>query len=161
MKQLIITFTALVLSYTTFAQAYAEKRTDNRTIKFAAPVTSIVLNNGVNLVLIDDITNDVFIEGRTGFVQSVDVSFKDGELSISGTEEHKEKPVAVFVCARFLKSILVNGNSIVGSYQTLKNNGLNITINGDCKVMIRSLGKVNVTATNDYTFTYQSNKIKN
>lgn len=161
MKQLMITFVALVLGCTTFAQADAEKRTENKTIKVAAPVTSIVLNNGVNLVLIDDITNDVFIEGRAGFVQSVDVSFKDGELSISGTEEHKEKPVAVFVSARFLKSILVNGNSIIGSYQTLQNNGLNITINGDCKVMIRSLGKVNVTATNDYTFTYQSRKIKN
>ena len=161
MKQLMITFVALVLGCTTFAQADAEKRTENKTIKVAAPVTSIILNNGVNLVLIDDITNDVFIEGRAGFVHSVDVSFKDGELSISGTEEHKEKPVAVFVSARFLKSILVNGNSIIGSYQTLQNNGLNITVNGDCKVMIRSLGKVNVTATNDYTFTYQSKKIKN
>ena len=161
MKQLIITFVAFVLGCTTFAQADAEKRTDSKTIKVTTPVTSIVLNNGVNLVLIDDITNDVFIEGRVGFVQSIDVSFKDGELSISGTEDHKEKPVAVFVSARFLKSILVNGNSIVGSYQTLQNNGLNITINGDCKLMIRSLGKVNVTASNDYTFTYQSKKIKN
>lgn len=161
MKQFIITFVALVLGCGTFAQADAEKRTENKTIQLSAPVTSIVLNNGVNLVLIDDLTNDIFIEGRAGFVQTVDISFKDGELIISGTEEHEEKPVAVFVSARFLREILVNGNSIVGSYQTLQNKGLNVTVNGDCKLMLRTLGKVNVTATNDCTFIYKAKKLKN
>ena len=161
MKQLMITLIAFVLGNTSFAQVDVEKRTDNKTITLNAPVTSIVLNDGVNLVLIDDVTNDVFIEGRAGFVQTVDVTFQNGELTISSKSESEEKPVAVFVSARFLREILVNGNSIVGSYQTLQNNGLSVIINGDCKLMIRSLGKVNVTATNDFTFTYQSRKIKN
>jgi ABC-type uncharacterized transport system involved in gliding motility auxiliary subunit len=119
------------------------------------------VNDGVNLVLIDDVTNDVFIEGKAGFVQTVDVTFQNGELTISSKSESEEIPAAVFVSARFLREILVNGNSIVGSYQTLQNNGLNVIVNGDCKLMIRSLGKVNVTATSDFTFTYQSKKIKN
>lgn len=161
MKQLMITLIAFVLGSTSFAQVDAEKRTNNKTITLNAPVTSIVVNDGVNLVLIDDVTNDVFIEGRAGFVQTVDVTFQNGELTISSKSESEEIPAAVFVSARFLREILVNGNSIIGSYQTLHNNGLSVIVNGDCKLMIRTLGEVNVTAINDFRFTYQSRKIKN
>jgi Putative auto-transporter adhesin, head GIN domain len=160
MKQIFVTFIALVLGMSTFAQQTEEKRTETRNVIISSPITSITLNDGVNLVLIDDITNDVFIEGKTGFVHSVDIQFENGQLTISSTNKTEEKPVAVFVSARYLKEIIVNGTSIVGSYQTLQNNGLNITINGACKLMIRTFGAVNVTATGDYAFTYQSKKLK-
>jgi hypothetical protein len=160
MKQLFITLIALVLGINSFAQQTEEKRTETRNLSFSSPVTSITLNDGVNLVLIDDVTNDVFVEGRAGFVHSVDIQFENGQLTISSTNTSEEKPVAVFVSARYLREIVVNGASIVGSYQTLKNNSLNVTINGNCKLMIRTFGVVNVTATADYSYTYHSNKIK-
>jgi hypothetical protein len=160
MKQLFITLIAFVLGINSFAQQTEVKRTETRNLRFSSPVTSVTLNDGVNLVLIDDVTNDVFAEGRAGFVQSVDIQFENGQLTISSTNSTENKPVAVFVSARYLREIFVNGSSIVGSYQTLHNNSLNVTINGNCKLMIRTLGAVNVTATGDYAYTYHTRKLK-
>jgi hypothetical protein len=160
MKYLFISFVALITGISSFAQTEAEKRTETKTVTLNSAVTSVVVNDGVNLVLIDDETSDVFIEGRTGLVKSVDVRFENGELIINSSSAVDEKPVAVFVSARYLNEIKINGKSIVGSYQILQNKRLNVLINGDCKLMIRTAGSVNVIATDEYAFTYRSKKIK-
>jgi Putative auto-transporter adhesin, head GIN domain len=160
MKHLFISFIALITGISSFAQTEAEKTTETKTVTLNSAVTSVVVNDGVNVVLIDDETNDLFIEGRTSFVKAVHIKFENGELTISCTNTEASKPVAVFVSARYIKEMTVNGSSIVGSYQILQNKRLNVLINGDCKLMIRTAGSVNVIATDEYAFTYQSKKIK-
>lgn len=153
----------LVLAACTGAssQSVFERRTTIKKLYLTEPITSIIINDGVNVVLIDDVTNEVFAEGREEFTESLNFNYTNGELTISSTNKDESKPVAVFISARYLKHITINGNSIVGSYQTIQNNKLKVIINGNCKLMIRLTGTIDVSSSDEFQYSYYSRKLKN
>lgn len=160
MKKLILSFLAVAISIAAFAQGTEEKRTTNKKVVISQPITSLVINDDVPVILINETSNEIFVEGKPKLVDGISIENRGGELVISSSHFISKKQVAVYVDARYLKNITINGSSLVGSFETLSNSQLDVLINGSCNLMIKSAGKINIKVTEDYSFTYKATKIK-
>ena len=156
MKKILLLVTAIGFALASLAQKQMEKAANNRAITLNKAGTAIILNDGINLNLLDDATDKVFIEGEKAMLDNITISLTGSELTISNSFNNEGHPLVVSLSARLLKNITINGNSLVGSYQLLQNKQLDVLVNGNCKLLIRTAGVVNVSATEDFAYTCQS-----
>jgi hypothetical protein len=152
MKKILTAVAAILLSVGAFAQDKV-KATIIKKVKIEQPVTSLVINDGIRVVLMDDLGNELMIEGLPASVKNLAISSSKGETIIS-KGAGKAKSSAVYIPANFLKKIIINGPSIVSSYQPISLAMLDITVGGECDLKIQTTGKVNITAVDDYKFIY-------
>jgi nucleoside permease NupC len=157
MKKLLTAATALVLTAGAFAQQ-SSKAAIIKKIQTENTITSLVINDGIRVVLLDEPGKEMIIEGMPASVENVIISSSKGE-TIIGNGEGSAKPAAVYIPANFLKKIIINGPSIVSSYQPISIARLDITVAGECDLKIQTTGKINVLAAEDYKFVYSAKSV--
>jgi Putative auto-transporter adhesin, head GIN domain len=157
MKKLLTAATALVLTFGAAAQDSSNAAIIKK-VKTESPITSLVINNGIRVVLMDDPGQEMMLEGMPASVENILISSSKGEMTIS-TGTGNAKPAVVYVPASFLKKIDINGPSAVNSYQALTIARLYVTVAGECDLKIQTTGKINVTAAEDYKFVYTSKTV--
>jgi Putative auto-transporter adhesin, head GIN domain len=157
MKKLLTAATALVLTFGAAAQDGSNASIIKK-IKAENPITSIVINDGIRVVLMDDPGQEMMLEGMPASVENVLFSNSKGEMTIS-TGTGNAKPAVVYIPANYLKKITISGPSAVNSYQALSITRLDITVAGDCDLKIQTTGKINVTAAEDYKFVYTAKTV--
>ncbi len=156
MKKLFSLLLAVAFIGAAQAQSNAEAVATNKKITVKDPITTLIINDGISVILMDDETDEIIVEGKSTAVQNVQITLVGSRLIVSSSAKSPGKQAAVYVSSQYLKRIEINGESLVGSYQALRNQSLDVLVNGDCELKIKSYGKVNVSTTNDYAVTYAS-----
>jgi hypothetical protein len=157
MKKIFSAAAAMILVVGLFAQNKNESIV--KKVKAGEAITSLVINDDVQVVLMDKTGTEIFIEGEPAIVEKVMLTQKNGELSI-GSNAFFTRPVVVCVPANFISRIAINGDSKMISYQLLPVSSLDVIINGYCNLFIKTTGKVNITARQDYSFTCKTSPAK-
>lgn len=157
MKKILLSVAAIILTLGVPAQI--KKESFVKKIKASQSITALVINDDVQVILMNKDSGEIFIEGHPAVVEKVILTEKNGQLTI-GSTAFFSRPVVVCVPANFISRVQVNGNSKIVSYQILPLTKLDIIVNGFCNLYIKTVGKVNVTALQDYSFTSKTGPVK-
>lgn len=120
------------------------------------PFHSLIVKNSVTVMLIEDNGSDsVRIEGDKKFIDDVKVFQIGKSLIISGKDHNRlKKKGTIYIPVRGLKDLQVNSSAKIISYNTLQSPVLNLVINGTCTVDLLLNGKLNIRESEGYDFTY-------
>jgi len=160
MKFLAMLLFAAGITGTTYAQDTKEEQFINKKVVLEQEVYNLIVNDDVSIVFTDEAGKEITIEGRDSEVKKVTLTEQNGTLEISApTSFLAKKKAVVYVPARSLRSLTVNGASVIYSYDKIQNPHINVFVNGSCQVRIKTYGQIKVINSDEYSFTYQSKKL--
>jgi hypothetical protein len=152
-KNLFMLLTAVV-TFTSFSYAANSGPDDPATVKmdFTKKFTSLDIKDHVNIILTSSSESGITIRGDQQDVKDVRAGVNSGRLTVWMTGSGRGAHVTVYVPAALLDQIFINGDSKVQTESILSNPQLDVEINGECRISIRSLGKVDVRNGSEYEF---------
>ncbi len=108
-------------------------------------ITSMVINAHVTVVLVNASSQPIRIGGNNFFLLNVEFKQTGGKLVIESAKKRDMKNKGtIYIPAASLKYIEINSDAAVRSATSLEIPQLDILVNGDCRVSIKNLGKVNI-----------------
>lgn len=155
---ILMTALAIMLSTAIFATPSTEIPETTRTLKLASKFTTLTLTN-VKIVLTNGEESDLYITGNQEAAKKIDILLDGSELMIDGTDLGSTEDVVIHVSSRLVNKLALFGKAEVTSNEILRNQEMDVVVNGDCKVKIKVSGKVNVSAADGYDYDYKFNKI--
>ena len=159
-KILAMLLFAAGITGTTYAQDTKENQFVNKKVVLEQEVYNLVVNDDISVVFTDEFRKEITIEGRDSEVKKVTLTEQNGILEISAPASFlTKKKVVVYVPARGLRSVTINGASVVHSYDKIQNPHINVFVNGSCQIRIKTYGKIKVINSDEYSYTYQSKKL--
>jgi hypothetical protein len=161
MKKTILSLVMITGLFTATTFATDEKQAANRELTskvVAMPATfSALVIHDVNIVLTNDQSSNIRVEGDQDAVKSISIKNMFGGLTIMGKRKFaSDERVTVYVPARMLKNIQVNGLSKLTSNEPLSNKSLDVLINGACKVALKSYGELNVEGSDNCDLVFET-----
>ncbi|HMO61467.1 MAG TPA: DUF2807 domain-containing protein [Ferruginibacter sp.] len=160
MKKLIICVLAFAAATNGFAGTKKDPNHVNRSLHTASYIHSLVVNGNTSVVLVNEVSKQISIEGSEDMINQVEVKEENGQLTITNTSKKGRTAAIVYVPAALISHIHMNGNGAVSTMETLDNKNIDVLVNGDCKLWIKTYGTVTVDAMPDFDYTYVSKKIK-
>ena len=159
-KFLTMLLVAAGITSVTYAQDTKDEEFVNKKIVLEQEVYNLVVNDDVNVIFTDDSGKEMVIEGRSSEVKKIVLTEQNGVLEISApTTFLQKKKAIVYIPARGLRSVTVNGASVIYSYDKIQNPHINVFVNGSCQIRIKTYGKIKVINSDEYSYTYQSKKL--
>lgn len=159
MKRTILTALTFALVITSFATPTNEPLL-SKEVKTTG-FTDLVVNADVTIVLLNDDSKIVRMEGDETFMKAINVTQKGGRLIIRGATQHSyKKNGVIYVPARMLHFMEVNSEAFIKSLTTLKGPDLDIVINGKCKLVITTQGYINFIGTALYDVEYDVREVR-
>ena len=147
MKKIFSILTAVLLITGFRAAANDEGRTrDILSAQYFTPFNKIVIEDDIDLVLYENSSRKIELEGSENDRNKVQWVIRKGVLYIrskAGSLNHK---VLVTLDVANLKTIEINGSSIVKSLGELHSPSLRVHVNGECFVSLTNSGEIKVTA---------------
>jgi hypothetical protein len=111
---------------------------------FKTPFDKIVVEDDIDLVLYEQTTPQVMIDGNDNNSSKVKWTIKGSTLHISSSNGSLKGKVLVTVAVNQLTDITVLGNSSVRSLGSLKSPSIQVNMSGDGMVSIQSEGRIYV-----------------
>lgn len=111
---------------------------------FKTPFDKIVVEDDIDLVLYEQTTPQVMIDGSDYNSSKVKWTIKGSTLHISSSTGSLKGKVLVTVAVNQLTDITVLGNSSVRSLGSLKSPSIQVNMSGDGMVSIQSEGRIYV-----------------
>jgi len=121
-------------------------------IAFDQSFTSLVVDDNITIVLTNETGSEITVSGDQSQVKKIRAAVKKGSLYIWQPGGDKGEKVTVTIPAKQLRQVIVNGESYISTAATLDNTGLEVIVNGACKLVLHSRGNIDVTGTSDYEF---------
>lgn len=121
-------------------------------IKLEQHFTYMEVSDHISVVLTNETGKEISVEGDRSKAGKVKAAVKKGKLSIWLEGTNKGEGLTIYVPARLLKQVVINGDSKVVTREVLDNGRLDVVVNGACELLLRSKGKINVTGTNEFEF---------
>lgn len=151
MKNLKSLLTALMIagSLTAFSSPIETKVYRSITANYDLSFTKIVVEDGIDLVVYENATSNMQFDGKKEDIAKVDWKVKNGVLYLRSKRGSLKNKVLVTLDVSDLKSISINGNSMVRSLGILSTPQLDVYMKGECFVAIRNLGDINVINTDE------------
>lgn len=119
-------------------------------------VSTLVVNANVTVILVNNSRQPVVIKGDDFFKDQVSVEQKDGAWVINSRKDQNLKTRGVvYIPANGLEQIQVNSAANIRSSNTLRMPLLRILINGNCRVHIATLGKIDFVENDFYQVDYR------
>lgn len=118
-----------------------------------AHFSKIVIRDDVNVVLIEDPSGEISMEGQAKWSEFLRFEVINGVLDVSCKKKGKKK-LTVFIPVQKLEEIIVKGRSKVGSIGILNSARLHVRIEGDCLVNVVNWGTITVDNDPDHEFEY-------
>ena len=141
----------LAVSLTATAQKESASKLYAATpISYHSSFSKIVLNDGIDLVLIENSQDKIWFDGKSKHVDKLKWEIKNGTLYLSSKTGSLNEKVQVNVYVQDLQTVEVNGDSRVRSSGYLSSPALDVHINGEALVDISNLGKILVTNSKDF-----------
>jgi len=122
------------------------------TISFGQSFTGLVVDDNITVVLTNETGSEITVSGDQLQVKKLRAAVKKGTLYVWQPGDDKGEKLTVYVPARMLRNIIVNGESQISTATTLDNTRLEVIVNGACKLALRSRGTIDVTGSSDYEF---------
>lgn len=155
-KNLTMIKTILAVLLLSFAQSVnataPEWETDTLKVSIPAPITSLVVNDDVTVVLTNDETRAVTVLATREEQIPVKMELNAGTLTISRKKYSLAEKAVVYVPASFLRSVNMNGTGHLLSYNVIKLSKLTVHLSGECRISLRTNGKVNIIGWDGYEF---------
>ena len=159
------TFLMIVAFVTTMASALANDGglSDYKIRNWTATqeFKSISVSGDVSIVLMEETSSVLSVQGKQKFVDAVKMEIKNGVLHVSGKRGPWKNKTVVYIPVQHLKLLTVKGNSEVVSMGLLNSPSLHVRIEGSCTVSVKNRGLVTVDNDDYHTFSFDKNeKIK-
>jgi hypothetical protein len=123
-------------------------------------IRSIVINANVTVMLLNFDDASVRVSGDKDFMKLVSISEHNGKLIINSTKNtNLVEKGTVFIPASSVGEILVNSAAQVKSVGPLEIPNLDIRINGECKIHLLHVGRVNLYGNDVYDYTRESREL--
>ena len=141
----------LTIVFTSSSFGFDKKPTPGKThskkmIAVPEKFSSLVMHD-VDIILTNDESTNIRVEGESDAVDAVTMSTINNELTVTGKRKFSRRgKVTVYVPAGTLDKIKVYGTSKISNTQPLTNRNLDVFIDGYCKVDLKTFGTVNVEA---------------
>jgi hypothetical protein len=138
--------------------AWVSQTSFNRaTTPVQQPVTALIVNAGVSIVLFDDPAKQPGLAGDSIFMSQVSVDQLGASLVINALrkKDYRDRGT-VYIPAGKLEQIIINNCSKISSTGILQIPLLKLSINGECDVSILVNGKVELTGNDSYEIEYHS-----
>lgn len=148
MKKIFSIVTAVLLSISISVAASNDEGHSKATLsaQYFTPFSKVVIEDDIDLVLYENSSRKIDLDGPVADMNKVEWIIKKGVLYIrskAGSLNHK---VLVTLDVANLKSIEINGSSVVKSLGELHSPSLQVHVNGECFVAIKNSGEIKVTA---------------
>ena len=140
------------LSFSAFAQKSKSADPFSKLIRFDEGYSSLIIDEGISVVLTEGNSNEIIIKGVEKSVKKVTVKVDDGRLVLTNLQPGVQSDVKVYVPASFLNKVNINGASELTSASILNNPKLRVIVAGEGRVHLRSNGKVTVEGTDEFDF---------
>ncbi len=128
----------------------------NKEIKTSGVITSLVVNSNVTVVLVTHPSEKLRMMGDQQFLEEVSIKQTEGKLIIDGNRRRNFKNRGViYVPANHLQQIKINNAAYVHTASTLRIPNLKVVVNGDCKVNLVTLGKIDFVENDQYEVRYE------
>jgi hypothetical protein len=138
----------------TTALAYSKTEPPHIRISLDKHFSLLEVNDHISVVLTNETGKEISVEGATSKAGKIRASVKKGKLTLWLAGSDKGEKLKVYVPARLLKQVVINGDSKVSTATLLDNEELDVVVNGACQLALRSKGRINVSGTNEYEFRY-------
>jgi len=151
MKQRFLFFIALfsLVQVTAFSQSNSIDKKEP-VIYSEEEIRSISVSDGVDVILMqgrDDRQSVKLPDESLGLVK---VSFSRGNLQLAKKNKFAKERVLVYVEVYALQDITLKGNSFITSKGILDVDNLQVNLDGEARIAIRSRGKLKINAPSDY-----------
>ncbi len=121
-------------------------------IKLDQHFSYLEVSDHISVVLTNETGKDISVDGDRSMFGKVRFLVKKGKLSIWLYGNNKGEKLTVYVPARLLRQLVINGDSKVVTKEALDNEKLDVVVNGACQLSLRSKGKINIAGTNEFEF---------
>lgn len=125
-------------------------------IRFDQYFNRLEVDDHVTVVLTNESSNEISIEGEKAQAGKIRAAVRKNKLYIWMAGEKTDRQVTVYVPARYLKEVVVNGHSDISTASTLYNAGMVVYVNGRCRLDLHSMGRIIVKGSGDYEFRHKA-----
>ena len=148
MKRILFGFVLLAMAAVSNAQG-----TSNRNYVVAKPgsVSTLRIDGNINVTLVVAPNEpNVFIDGSENFTKNVKATFEDGIVTIRANASSKSENDVVVVYAPSLSELELNGDVKFRTIGTINADNLQLSINGNCKLLVQHSGKLDIKVDDKY-----------
>ena len=110
---------------------------------------SILLEGNISLVLTNDPAGTVIIEGKKKELNKINPVFKNNILVIDANQKNIFAKITINLSALAVETIQLNGDGYISSIDFIQSDHLHMSLNGNIRVKVRTLGKISFDAPDD------------
>ena len=118
-------------------------------LKIKGNFKSIRLEGNVSVVLTNDPAGTIIIEGKENLVNKVRAVFENNTLIVVVNPNHWFPKLTIYLSAKTLQSLQLNGDGNISSIDFIQSDNLHISLNGDIKVKVKTMGQLSFDAPDD------------
>jgi hypothetical protein len=149
--------TGLVLPFLLLLCSFKQEKKSNlqkspvvkKELKIDGSFKKILVRGNVSIVLTNDAAGTVIIEGKEKLVSKIKSVFENNTLSVDLTPNRWFAKLTIYLSAKTLESLQVNGDGNISSFDFIQSDHLHISLNGDIKVKVKTLGQLSFDAPDD------------
>lgn len=151
MKKTILFFIALfsLIQISAFSQDRINDKKDP-VIYSEEEIRTISVSDGVDVILLQGKEDRQSVKLPDESLGKVKVNFFRGNLQLAKKNKFSKERVIVYVEVFGLQSVTLRGNSFITSKGVLDIDGLQVNLDGEARLAIRSRGKIKINAPSDY-----------
>ena len=148
MKRIVFGFILLALAMVSKAQGTAHR---NFVISKPVSISTLKIDGNINVTLVVAPNEpNVFIEGSENFTRNVKASYEDGVITIRANASSKSENDVVVIYAPSLSELELNGDIKFKTIGTINADNLQLSINGNCKLLVQHAGKLDIRIDDNY-----------
>lgn len=148
MKRILFGFIFLALAIMSNAQGAAHR---NYVIAKPVSISTLKIDGNINVTLVVAPNEpNVFIDGSENFTRNVKASFEEGVITIRANAASRSEKDVVVIYAPGLSELELNGNINFKTIGTINADNLQLSINGNCKLLVQHAGKLDIRIDDNY-----------
>src|SRR5688500_18718427 len=117
----------------------------------SSAVSALKIDGNINVTLVVAPNEpNVFIDGSENFTRNVKASFEDGVITIRANAASRSEKDVVVVYAPGLSELELNGDINFKTIGTINADNLQLSLNGNCKLLVQHAGKLDIRIDDNY-----------
>lgn len=126
-------------------------------LKVEGDFKNIRIDGNVSLVMLtNEPAGTIMVEGREKNLNKIKYVLKNDTLFIQVNRVFSFPKLTLYLSARTLKAMQVNGDTNISSSDFIKSDNLHISLNGNIHVNVKTMGKLSVDAPEDFELLWKS-----
>lgn len=149
MKRVLTMVTAIILTTSLSAFATGNERPEKKRASYELSFNKLQVQDGIDIVLVESSSKAIELQGADEALDRVNWSIKNGVMTVSSKKGSLKGKVKMVVNVNNLRELHVRDGSEVSTDGQLNSAELNIYLDGDAFISIKSAGDIKVTKIGD------------